>query len=72
MQPLSITIRDGQLRLSNDVNKAAAVCLKISDNSLRILYQQNSCRVVLPTKCSLGETLIVGEHSLTLIEVIHG
>ena len=71
-EPLSITIRDGQLRLSNDVNKAAAVCLKISDNSLRILYQQNSCRVVLPTKCSLGETLIVGEHSLTLIEVIHG
>ena len=70
--PVSITIRDGQLRLSNDINKAAAVCLVISDNSLRILHQQTSCRVVLPVKCSRGETLIVGEHSLTLIEVIHG
>lgn len=70
--PVSISIRDGQLRLSNHINKAAAVCLVIRDNSLRILHQQTGCRVVLPVKCSRGETLIVGEHSLVLIEVIHG
>ena len=72
IEPLSINISEGRLELENGINKTATVCIKIIDNCLQILHQLHTLKVVLPSKCNVNKTLLIGEYRLVLIEVIHG
>ena len=68
-KPLSISMQDNQLRLSNSIDNKAAFVAVIEDRQLRIMHQSTSIDMQVPSQCEPGQLLIIAGHRLTLIEV---
>ena len=67
--PLSISLHDGQLVLTNSIDKNAALVAIIKDQALQIIRQSAAIDTQLPPHCEPGQRLVVAGHKLRLIEV---
>ena len=68
-KPLSISLQDGQLILTNSIDKNAALVVVIKDQALRIIHQSAAVDTQLPRHCEPGQRLTLASHKLRLIEV---
>lgn len=68
-KPLSISLQDGKLILSNSIDKNAALVVVIKDQSLRIIHQSDTIDTQLPRNCEPGQRLVIAGKKLSFIEV---
>jgi len=68
-KPLSISLQDGKLILSNSIDKNAALVVVIKDQSLRIIHQSDTIDTQLPRNCEPGQRLVIAGQKLSFIEV---
>jgi hypothetical protein len=68
-KPLSINLQDGELILTNSIDKNAALVVVIKDQSLQIIHQSATIDTQLPRTCEPGQRLVLAGHKLSFIEV---
>lgn len=68
-KPLSISLQDGELILTNSIDKNAALVAVIKDQSLCIIHQSATIDTQLPRNCEPGQRLVIAGHKISFIEV---
>ncbi len=68
-KPVSIQFENDGIRLSNEIDNDAELIIVIKNQSLEILHTAPGTDTIMPGSCRSGESIKVGDHQLTLIEV---
>ena len=68
-KPLSINLQDGELILTNSIDKNAALVVVIKDQSLQIIHQSDTIDTQIPRTCEPGQRFVLAGHKLSFIEV---
>ena len=71
-KPVSITVTDGKLRLSNRIDEDAELTFVLRDRLLKTLNIQPELEAHFPDQCLPGESIQIADHQIKLIEVQDG
>jgi hypothetical protein len=68
-QPVSIRLNGSGLQLATNVDRKAALTVVLRNEKLEAIHSDPELQTLIPGDCRPGETIMVGDHELMLIEV---